>query len=253
MKAIGIIGYHHTGKTTAACALISELVARGYRVNSIKDIHDEKFSADKAGSNSDKHAKAGSSIVWARGLRDGALIFPKPLSYHDMLPHFDCDFLIIEGLKSAPVPKIVCAETTDQLDELIDDTTIGISGLIADKLESYRSLPVFCLQKNLSGFVDLIIEQSFKALPDNDPECCSACGKTCYELAGDIVQKRSTRDACVADSAKELVLMADGKEIVIVPFVQKLLKDNILSFVSNLKGVDPDAMIELRIDPRRKS
>jgi|GEM_PF-7107489 len=36
MKAIGVIGYHHTGKTTLVCALIKELTARGYKVVSIQ-------------------------------------------------------------------------------------------------------------------------------------------------------------------------------------------------------------------------
>ncbi len=35
--------------------------------------------------------------------------------------------------------------------------------------------------------------------------------------------------------------------MVIVPFVQKLLKDTLMAFVDNLKGVDKDSEIELRI------
>ncbi len=42
-----------------------------------------------------------------------------------MVSCLQADYLIIEGLQNAPVPKIVCAENTVQLDELIDDTCIG--------------------------------------------------------------------------------------------------------------------------------
>lgn len=258
MKAIAIIGYHHTGKTTAAVALISALKARGYKVASIKDIHSEAYRADKEGSNSAKHAAAGSSAVFARGLYDSALILPrsqKPDGSYiqpdlaEIISYLKADWLVIEGMKDAPVPKIVCAETTEQLDELIDETTIGISGLIAGELESYKELPVFCLHKQHDAFVETVLRRSFEILPCSPPECCSACGKDCYQMACDIVQGRAKRNACVQDNAKELILKIAGEELAIVPFVQKLLKDSILSFVHNLKGVDKAGSIEISINP----
>jgi len=250
LKAIAVIGYHHTGKTTAVCALISALKQKGFSVSSIKDIHAESFHADTEGSNSFKHAAAGSAAVWARGLRDNALVIPRRIELPEMLAHLASDYLIIEGMKDAPVPKIVCAETESQLDELIDETTIGISGLISDRLESYKGLPVFCLQKKLDALISLVLERSFPILPSSDPDCCSACGKDCYTMACDIVQGRAQRTDCVQDSARELLLKVNDQEISIVPFVQKLLRDSILSFVHNLKGVDPDASIEIRIPPQ---
>lgn len=247
MKAIAVIGYHHTGKTTAVCALISALKQKGFSVSSIKDIHAESYNADTEGSNSHKHAAAGSDAVWARGLRDNALIIPRRIELPEMLAHLASDFLIIEGMKDAPVPKIICAETESQLDELIDETCIGISGKISDRLESYKGLPVFCLQKNLDAFVATVLLRAFPILPASDPDCCSACGKDCYTMACDIVQGRAERSDCVQDTAPELLLKVNGHELTIVPFVQKLLRDSILSFVHNLKGVDKDASIEIRI------
>lgn len=249
MKALAVVGYHHTGKTTLATALIRELTARGYKVSSIKDIHSEEYRADKPGSNSAKHADAGATRVFARGLFDNALIIPGKMHLPEILPLLTADFLIIEGMKDAPVPKLVCAKDTAQLDELLDDTSIGISGLIASELDSYRGLPVYCLQNHLQSLVDEVIKRSFPILPSSDPDCCSACGKNCYQMACDIVQGRAGREACVQDASAELELIVDGKPVIIVPFVQKLLKDSILSFVHNLKGIDKDASIEIRIKP----
>lgn len=247
MKAIAIIGYHHSGKTTAATALIRELKKRGYTVSSIKDIHAEDWRADKAGSNSAKHADAGADPVFATGPVDASLIFAHKPSLAEILPHLDTDFLVIEGMKDAPVPKIVCGRNTDDLDELIDETTIGISGLISDELDTYHGLEVYCLANRLEAFVDLVIHKSFKVLPASEPECCMACGKTCYQMACDIVQGRASRADCVQDGAPELELLINGRSIPIVPFVQKILKDNILSFVNNLKGTDPDGTIEIKL------
>lgn len=247
MKAISVIGYHHTGKTTTVVALIKALVARGFTVSSIKDIHSENFHADKSGSNSDKHAKAGSDAVFARGLYDTALIFPRKLNLTEMSSHLCSDFLIIEGIKQAPTPKIVCAETTDQLDELLDDTTVAISGMIANELREYKGIPVYCLQKDLDALLYLLIDKSFTLLPDVETECCGECGMSCYQMAGEIVQGRAKRSDCLLDNHSGLSLKIDGKEIQIVPFVQRIIRDSIKSMVNNLKDVDPDGRIEITI------
>ena len=247
MKAIGVIGYHHTGKTTTVVALLRAIRSRGFSVSSIKDIHSEAFRADKENSNSWLHAEAGSDSVFARGLYDTAQIFPRQLSYADMMNRLNSDYLVIEGLKTAPVPKIVCAESIEQLEELIDDTTIAISGIIANDLIDYKGIPVYCLTTELDDLVDTVIKHAFKALPDSDPECCSRCGMSCLELAGAIVQGTSTRNQCTLDTDNNLTLQIGDKDIVIVPFVQDILRDLIISFVNNLKGIDPDGDINIKI------
>jgi len=247
MKAIGIIGYHHTGKTTLAVHLIQALTQQGHQVASIKDIHKENYHADKEGSNSWKHAQAGARQVFARGLHDAALILTPAPDLRQMLTLLCADFLIIEGLKTAAVPKIVCADTTDQADELIDDTVFALSGRISDTMDSYRGLPVFCLQRSASELLNSVLKHSFPVLPQSDPECCSACGTNCYQLAGDIVQGRAQRSDCVLDSQNSLELIVGGKPVSIVPFVQNLLKDSIQAFIQNLKGVDPTGDIVIKI------
>ncbi len=243
MKAIGIIGYHHTGKTTLATALISELTRRGFKVASIKDIHNEAYRADSEGTNSWKHAQAGARQVFARGLHDSALVLTPPPSLPQMLSLLAADFLVIEGMKEAAVPKIVCAETEEQLDELIDDTVIAVSGLISGQLETYRGLPVFCLQRRKEELVDLVLSRAFEILPQSEPDCCSACGKTCLQLAGDIVQGRAARSDCVQDGRHALTLSVGDKQVAIVPFVQNLLRDSILAFVNNLRDIPPGGEI----------
>jgi len=154
-------------------------------------------------------------------------------------------------MKDAAVPKIVCADNEDQLEELLDDTCIGISGRIADKISSYKGIKVFCLSKDLDALIQTIIERSFSILPNCDPLCCSACGTSCYQMARDIVQKRRMRSDCVLDGSEKISLRIGNKEIPIVPFVQNLLYDNILAFIHNLKGVDPDGSISISINPKK--
>ncbi len=247
MNAIGIIGYHHSGKTTLATALINGLSQQGFLVASIKDIHNEDYRADKEGSNSWKHAQAGAAQVFARGLQDAALILTPPPDLPGMLSLLSADWLIIEGLKTAAVPKLVCANDTAQADALIDDTVFALCGRIATKLTSYRGLPVFDPLGDVSGLLDLVRQKAFVILPQSEPECCSACGKTCYQMAADIVQGRSRRPDCVLDNQNTLTLRQNGKDVTIVPFVQNLLRDIILAFVANLKGTTPAGEIEIKI------
>lgn len=247
MNAIGIIGYHHTGKTTLAVTLIEALVQHGFKVATIKDIHNESYRADAEGSNSWKHAQAGASQVFARGIKDGALILTPAPDLRQMLSLLRADFLIIEGLKEAAVPKIVCADNTSQADELLDDTVFALSGRIADTINSYQDRPVLCLQRQRDELLRLVQKKAFRLLPHSDPECCGACGKSCYQLAGDIVQGRAVRDDCVQDSGPNISLWVGGKQVQIVPFVQNLLRDSVLAFVGNLKDVAPGGDIRVEI------
>ena len=247
MKALGIIGYHQTGKTTLVTCLIRELTKKGYNVCSIKDIHSETYRSDTEGKNTFLHTQAGSQAVFAKGLYDSALLFPRPLNLKEMVSCLQADYLIIEGLQNAPVPKIVCAENTVQLDELIDDTCIGISGVIASPIKSFKGLPVFSLPDDLAVLLSTVQEKCFDILPLAEPECCSACGKDCYKMAEDIVQGRAKRSDCVLDNKEELKLWVGDREIVIVPFVQKLLKDILVAFMNNLKDIDTQGNIKLEI------
>ncbi len=64
--------------------------------------------------------------------------------------------------------------------------------------------------------------------------------------AGDIVQGRAKRMIAFWIT-KQLKLWVGEREIVIVPFVQKLLQDSVCSFVNNIKDVDPAGKIKLRL------
>ena len=249
MKAIAVFGYHHTGKTTTVVNLVRELCARGYSVATIKDIHSEKFRADTPGKNSALHIDAGSKLTVARGIYDTAIIFPKTLPLNEILPHIVADFLVIEGMKDAPVPKIVCAESAAQLTELVDDTVIGISGIISQNSFKHDRLGVYGMPQDASALCDLVLTKSFEMLPAADPECCSRCGGSCFQMAGDIVQGRRKRSDCVMDGSSKISLKVDGKEVLIVPFVQEILRDSIMAVINNLRDIVPDREIQINIRP----
>jgi len=247
LKAFAVIGYHHTGKTTVVTELVKSLSAKGYKVATIKDIHNETYRADREGTNTWKHIQAGATMTFARGLYDSSLIFSKPLSLNEMTGILACDYLIIEGMKAAPVPKILCAENTDQLEELFDDTVIAISGKLADGKFSWQQSPVFNITTDIDKLTRLIMDKVFELLPDSDAACCGECGLSCYEMAKAILKGERRRSDCLTDNPQQVKVTIANKTLTLVPFVQKLLRDIITGFITNLKGADPQADIRIEI------
>ena len=128
MKVFSVAGYHHTGKTTLVVELIKELRGRGFSVTSVKDIHNENFTMEKKGSNSWKHMQAGSNTVIARGINETYQIWNRQLSLNEMLSHLKSDYVVVEGMKSVAIPRIICAKDKDHLKELVDGlNAIGAS------------------------------------------------------------------------------------------------------------------------------
>jgi len=247
MKAFAVIGYHHSGKTTVVTSLVKSLTGKGYKVATIKDIHKADYRVDTEGKNTRRHIQSGAVMTFARGPQDSALIFPQPLSLKQMTALMECDYLIIEGMKDAPVPKILCAESIEQLEELYDDTVFAISGKLATGKTKWQEPPLLDVFTDIEKLTALVEDKVFELLPDSDPACCSACGLSCYEMAEAILRGEKRRSDCKTDGSRQVKLTIDGQPVVIVPFVQNLLKDLLLAFVSNLKDIDPQGNIQIEI------
>ncbi|RLC52216.1 MAG: molybdopterin-guanine dinucleotide biosynthesis protein B [Candidatus Cloacimonadota bacterium] len=247
MKVLSVAGYHKTGKTTLVINLIEELKKRGKKVVSIKDIHNEDFSMDKEGSDSYKHLQTNGETVFARGLSQTYQIWKRRLSLNEMLSRLDADFVIVEGMKSAALPRILCAENEEQLTELLNDSVFLISGKIADNLNDFRQIPVLRSQNEIEKIADLVEEKVFEVLPFPENGKCRACGLSCRQMVGEILKGNRKRTDCKTDRLEESKLKINGKEIKMAPFVQNIFHDTVLGFVKNLKGYEK-GKIEITIN-----
>ena len=247
MKVFSVAGYHHTGKTTLVVELIEELKSRGFSVTSIKDIHNENFTMEKKGSNSWKHMQAGSNTVIARGINETYQIWNRQLSLNEMLSHLKSDYVVVEGMKSVALPRIICAKDDEQLKELVDGTVFAISGKYADIHDKYENINVFKSKDQVKELTDLIIEKVFPVLPLPKLECCGECGMNCREMVSGILAGRNTREDCKTDRNLDIQIEIAGEDINIVPYVQNTLKDIIKAYVKNLKGYHEGDSIDIRI------
>lgn len=243
MKVLSVAGYHHSGKTTAVVNIIKELRKRGYKVQSIKDIHNDKFTMETKDSNSWKHWDASDDTVIARGLTETYKIWHRQLNLAEMLLEMQADYVIVEGMTAAALPRIICAKDESQLDELVNDTVIGISGIYADHHAKYKNFDVYKSKEDIVSLVDLIERKAFNALPQADPKCCSHCGLSCFEMVGKILSGEKTRNDCVTDRKEIIELIVNGKEIKIVPFVQHILADTLTAIVRNLNNCEKGEIV----------
>ncbi len=110
MKAIGVIGYSNSGKTTLIERLIPIFRARGLSVSAIKNAH-HGFDMDRPGKDSFRYREAGAGqVLIATALRWAMLTeTPQQSATLDELLALlaPCDLVIIEGFKSeGHIPRI---------------------------------------------------------------------------------------------------------------------------------------------------
>lgn len=249
MKVLTINGLTKSGKTTTAEHIITELKRRGYSVGSVKEIHYEKFSIDVEGTNTDRHKKAGSSLVTARGMFETDVMFPEKLHIEKILSFYDHDYCILEGVSDINAPLIITAHNTEEIDARLDYRTLAVSGVIANGMTEYKGYPVINCIYETYKLVDLIECSVPELVPDFDADCCAACGYGCHELLKRILAGESRRDDCIA-ARGNISLKINGRQINMVPFVQNILRNAVIGVAGELDGYSENAAIEIEIDKK---
>lgn len=110
MKVFGFAGYSGSGKTTLIEQLIPLFAAEGLRVSLIKHTH-HGFDIDRPGKDSWRFREAGAGEVLLCGAQRWALMCelrgePEPTLSQQLALLAPCDLVLVEGFKSAELPKI---------------------------------------------------------------------------------------------------------------------------------------------------
>ncbi|MGI5967698.1 MULTISPECIES: molybdopterin-guanine dinucleotide biosynthesis protein B [Anaerotruncus] len=150
-----VSGVKNSGKTTLTVRLVRALTEAGFRVATIKhDGHD--FSADLPGTDSYRHKQAGavSTIIYSHAkllmVRDR-----EELSFSEICAFApDCDFLILEGGKSSPLPKIEVVRAGISVRPVCDPATL--LAIATDLPLTHPTVPVLALD-DLPGLVKIIL------------------------------------------------------------------------------------------------
>jgi molybdopterin-guanine dinucleotide biosynthesis protein B len=156
---VGIAGWKKSGKTTLTVRLIAELTRRGYRLATVKHAH-HKFQVDDSEADSARHRRAGAGQVAVVSPERWALIKelrsePEP-DFADVIGMLEpCDLIIVEGYKSAPIPKIEARRTASFTRKPIAPTDPLVFAIAADHPTDAGGLPLFALD-DIAGMADLM-------------------------------------------------------------------------------------------------
>ena len=247
MKAIAIVGHSKTGKTTLCETLIRTLTARGYRVGSVKEIHAEGFSIDDPASNTGRHRSAGARTVIARGPAETDVLLDHPIPHRQLLSYFDEDYVILEGVRDVPCPLIQSAASPEDLPNPLDPRTVAVSGVIANGgLREVQGLPVLNPLGDPDALADFVERTAFPPLPGVDPKACGACGCDCMAFAGKIAHGAAQREDCV-QYRQPVSITVGGRELHLVPFVERIVKNAVLGLVRELDGYREHSEITVTI------
>jgi molybdopterin-guanine dinucleotide biosynthesis protein B len=227
---VAVVGSRKSGKTTTVEALVRELTKKGYRVGTIKHVHEPDFTFDARGKDTWRHAQAGARIIVGAAEEEMVTIKKGNTSrfnLNDLTGNFrdGIDVVVLEGFRGLvaqdlTVPKIVAAKTKKEIEDALRTfkPILAFSGAIARNHVRATEIP----------YVDVMTEPE-KLLEIVD------------KRIGPIVQKRR-------ESKETVSITVNGKPLPLNPYVQKVTRNVLFAIVSTLKGAQLKGHENVEID-----
>jgi len=239
LRAIGVVGYKNSGKTTLTLALIGELASRGHRVAAVKHTSEKMDLLDK---DTARLGESAHQVGFVSPEESGVFIRGES-RLDDILVHLDADLVVIEGFKrELSYPKIACLSGREEDRNLFNGLVICAAGP-GDQAPELSDPAVQYLNRDAIGAIaDLAEKRAFK-LPNLN---CGGCGfEDCYGLAREIVAGAKSAEDCVS-LHPEAELLVDGKPVPLNPFISELFGNVVRAMVSTLRGFH-EGSIEIKI------
>jgi len=156
---VGIVGWKNSGKTTLVERLIPPLLCSGFKVMTVKHTHHELRPADGA-TDGERHTRAGAlkAIVIAPDAWEisGVRQTSPPPSLGEITPHVTgADIVLVEGFKSAHIPKIELRRSASPTREPLAPGDTCVAAIAADHATDAGELPLFDLDdaEAIAGFI----------------------------------------------------------------------------------------------------
>ncbi|MFZ5426054.1 MAG: molybdopterin-guanine dinucleotide biosynthesis protein MobB [Thermodesulfobacteriota bacterium] len=236
MRAVNIVGFKNTGKTTLCLSVIEELKRLGLDPAALKFTHQDGL--DKNGTDTARLLEA-SGAAAAIGGCETAVFWKQRRFMADILPMLGREMLVVEGGKALGVmPRVVIAAGAAEAREL--GAGEGGLAIAVHGPEGVDAVPAVTDPAELAG---IIASRAF-LLPGLD---CGGCGRNdCRELAVEIVAGKASPSDCVA-AGGDISVETGGVPLPLNPFVARILKAGIQAMLGELKGYAPgETTIRLR-------
>jgi len=253
VPVIAVTGSKASGKTTVIEGLVRELTKKGYRVAAAKHVSLKGFSMDIKGKDTWRHSAAGANPVVSVSDLETAILIKNGEDKFSLDQMFrlmpEVDAIVLEGfswlvLGDEKVGKILCVKNMEEYEayrQKVKGETIAFC--------SSRPMgrPILRIKEDASILVERALEFVDKeikvskilgSLPGLD---CEKCGyKSCEELAVAIYRRKAKLSDCTPlrlKSELKTKITINNAEIMIQPFVSKIIRNSILGMISSLKGV----------------
>ncbi|RUM40472.1 MAG: molybdopterin-guanine dinucleotide biosynthesis protein B [Desulfobulbus sp.] len=214
---ITFIGWHDCGKTTLASSVVNHLKRKGYTVAVIKSTKDTGLVLDQEGTDTFSYRQAGADAVTLIAPDQMVMMTHNPDKQLTTLAHryfADVDLVIGEGFKDER--KIAKIEVSRGETELLRDRVTGVIAIATDR--------------DISGDYIFRLDES-------------------QELA-EFIEKRFLGEQ---SQQEEVILLINGRKVVMKDFVQQALTGTVAGFVKTLKTPrNSIKTIELRIRTQKK-
>lgn len=225
MRAIAVVGFKKSGKTTLAMELTEALKKQGFSVTMVKHSHhgfDEKADTDTA------RFRTRADMVMGFSPGGSFVSWPLERPLAELLPLVSTDFLVMEGGKTMGLmPRIIIAADEATARELDPELALAAYG--------DHALDELMATRDVAGLARIAAKAGF-LLPGLD---CGACGReNCRGLAVDIVAGTATAADCKAMN-NSIRITVGGQPLPLNPFVERILRSGILGMLSELKGYIP--------------
>jgi len=146
---IGIVGWKNSGKTTLLVRLVETFTRRGLKVATVKHAHHDLRPSDGT-TDSDRHTRAGACEVIVaspdRWMVSGQLQDAPVPNLEDIAARLGpADIILVEGYKSAPIPKIEVRRLASATQHSLAVDDPHIIAVAADHAVETQACPVFNL------------------------------------------------------------------------------------------------------------
>jgi len=146
MLVFAVSGYSGTGKTTLVESIVRELGFQGYTVITLKSSQHEP--KEGKGTDTERLRLAGAKTSYFRGPSD------KERFLRDIVSSSRSDYLIVEGMKSSPIPKFWCIGDS-QVGDTIPIAVKAIISWNASCVEDKYGIPIL-ESENIGQIISII-------------------------------------------------------------------------------------------------
>lgn len=235
MRAVNIVGFKNSGKTTLTLALANALEALGQRVALAKHSH---HPLDKPDTDTGR-MRAPERVVAGLGAGETALFFGRGRSLASLLPlmRTEADILLVEGGKTAFwLPRVLCLKTPEDAALLQPELALATYGAVA-----VPGLPHFDAA-SVDQLAALLLQRAF-ALPGLDCKQGTDCrDEGCLGLARRMTADAANAPACAA-LAGRLRLTVNGTPVALNDFTARILAGALGGMLREMKGADHGAAV----------